>query len=118
MRLLLIAVLLSATSTWAQDKPADASNNSKTAKGQVTLQGCVTRLNGDYILLKQDPGVSYELQAGSKIKLHSFLGQQVEVTGQKSASLSNSSDAESRSASPVTITVTSIKTISAECPAH
>jgi hypothetical protein len=118
MRLALVALLLSASFAWAQDKPADASNNSQTAKSQVTLQGCVTRLNGDYILLKQDPGVSYELQAGSKIKLHSFLGQQVEVTGQKSASLSTSSDAESRSASPVTITVTSIRTINKECPAH
>jgi hypothetical protein len=115
MRLALVAVMLSASFALAQDKPADASNNSK---NQVTVQGCVSRSNGDYILLKQDPGVSYELQAGSKIKLRSFLGQQVEVTGQKSASLSTSSDAESKSASPVTITVTSIKTISKECPAH
>jgi hypothetical protein len=118
MRTLIFAVLLSATFVLAQDKPANAQDNSKQTKGQVTVQGCVTRSSGDYILVKQDPGVSYELQGNGKIKLHSYLGQRVEVTGQESPSMSTSSDSMNRtgSPSPVTITVTSIKTIDKECP--
>jgi hypothetical protein len=77
-------------------------------------------MNGDYVLIKQDPGDTYELQASRKLKLHAYLGQRVEVTGKESPSLSTSSDAMTRagSASPVTITVSSIKTIDKECPAR
>ena len=46
-------------------------------------------------------------------------GQQVEVTGTKSPSMETSSDAATRtSPSPVTLTITSIKTIAKECPAR
>jgi hypothetical protein len=100
-------MLLSASFLLAQD-----------SKGPVTVQGCVSRSSGDYILTKQDPGVSYELQASGKTKLKQYLGQQVEVTGTESPSLSTSSDTSRRSASPVTLTITSIKTIAKECPAH
>jgi hypothetical protein len=118
MRLLVFTLLISASFVAAQDKPA--TDNSKPAKNQVTIQGCVSRSNGDYILMKQDPGVTYELQSSGKIKLHSYMGQRVEVTGQESPSMSTSSDAMNRigSASPVTITVSSIKTIDKECPSH
>jgi hypothetical protein len=88
------------------------------SKGPVTVQGCVSRSSGDYILTKQDPGVTYELQASGKTKLKQYLGQQVEVTGTESPSLSTSADTSRRSASPVTLTITSIKTIAKECPAH
>jgi hypothetical protein len=100
-------MLLSASFLLAQD-----------SKGPVTVQGCVSRSSGDYILTKQDPGISYELQASGKTKLKQYLGQQVEVTGTESPSLSTSSDTSRRSASPVTLTITSIKTIAKECPAH
>jgi len=100
-------MLLSASFLLAQD-----------SKGPVTVQGCVSRSSGDYILTKQDPGVTYELQASGKTKLKQYLGQQVEVTGTESPSLSTSSDTSRRSASPVTLTITSIKTIAKECPAH
>jgi hypothetical protein len=121
MRIALLTVLFFASLILAQDsKPAAPSDSSAHAKGQVTIQGCVTRSNGDYILFKQDPGVSYQLQGSGKIKLHSYLGQRVEVTGKESPSMSTSSDSMNRvgSASPVTITVNSIKTIDKECPAH
>jgi hypothetical protein len=122
MKITLVAVLLSAGFVLAQDaKPAAATpDNSQHTKGQVTVQGCVTRSNGDYILIKQDPGVTYELQASGKIKFHSYLGQRVEVTGKESPSMSTSSDALARtgSPSPVTITVSAIKTIDKECPAR
>jgi hypothetical protein len=120
VRTILCAFLLSTGFVIAQDtKPATPSpDNSQAPKGQMTVQGCVTRSNGDYILIKQDPGDTYELQASGKVKLHLYLGQRVEVTGKQSPSLSTSTDAESKSGSPVTITVTSIKTIDKECPAR
>jgi hypothetical protein len=122
MMMTAFAFLLCAISVVAQDsKPAVRSpDNAANTKGQVTVQGCVTRMNGDYVLIKQDPGDTYELQASGKLKLHSYLGQRVEVTGKESPSLSTSSDAITRagSASPVTITVSSIKTIDKECPAR
>jgi len=121
MRLLLIAMLLSASLAMGQqNKPEPAApDNSKHGKGQVTVQGCVSRSNGDYILFKQDPGVTYELEATGKMRLRDYLGQRVEVTGQESPSLSTSSDTMTRigSASPVTITVTSIRTIAKQCSA-
>jgi hypothetical protein len=95
-------------------------DNSKHAKGQITVLGCVGRSIGDYILTKQDPGTTYELQATGKIKLRHYLGQRVEVTGNESPSMSTSSDTSARSGSPasVTLTITSIKTIDKECPAR
>jgi len=74
----------------------------------------------DYILFKQDPAVTYELQPTGKMKLRRYLGQQVEVTGKESPSMSTSSDALARMGSPasVTLTITSIKTIEKECPAQ
>ena len=90
------------------------SQPSTKAKGQVTVQGCVSRQSGDYILTQSDPSNSYVLHAADKLKLGQYLGQQVEVTGTKSPTLSDSSDA-GRSPSAVTLTVSSVKTISKEC---
>ena len=97
-----------------------SQDNSKHAKGQITVQGCVSRSTGDYILTKQDPGMTYELQATGKTKLRHYLGQRVEVTGNESPSMSTSSDTSARMGSPasVTLTVTSIRTIDKECIVH
>lgn len=117
--LLVLVLVISAAVLLARDNnPSSGASrdNSEHAKGQTTVQGCVGRSNGDYILVKQDPAVTYELQSSGKTKLGRYLGQQVEVTGRKSASLSTSSDfLAGRVPSPVTITVTSIKTITKEC---
>lgn len=119
MRPLVFAIVLSASFAWAQDaKPAvPAGDNPQHGKDWVTVQGCVSRSSGDYILMRQDPGMAYELQASGKIKLHDYLGQRVEVGGRQSPTLSSSSDAMNRtgSASSVTITVSSIRTIDKEC---
>jgi hypothetical protein len=121
IRNLCIASLLAAT-LWAQDSLPDSSSQraAKHSKQSVTVQGCVSRSSGDYILFKQDPGMTYELQATGKTKLRKYLGQQVEVTGTESASLSTSSDALARTGSPasVTLTITSIKSIAKECQAR
>ncbi|MGB6387228.1 MAG: hypothetical protein WBE52_02255 [Terriglobales bacterium] len=122
MKKLWFALLLSGSFLLAQDStPSNTSQrNSKASKGQETIQGCVGRFSGDYILSKQDPAVTYELQATGKIKLHSYLGQRVEVVGKESPSMSTSSDALAKTGAPasVTLTITSIKTIEKECPAQ
>jgi hypothetical protein len=118
-RLLFVTLLLSGSFLLAQDSTA-AQQGSKDSKGQITVQGCVSRSNGDYILMKQDPAVTYELQATGKTRLKHYLGQRVEVTGNESATMSSSSDATNRmgSAAPVTLTITSIKTIAKDCAAR
>jgi hypothetical protein len=122
MRNLWFALLLSGSFLLAQDSSPKtmSQHKSKESKGQVTLRGCVSRFSGDYVLMKQDPAVTYELQATGKTKLRQYLGQRVEVTGTESPSLSTSSDALTKtgSASAVTLTITSIKTIAKECSAH
>lgn len=115
--ILVFAMLLSGGFLLAQDN--SASSSQPAPKGQITVRGCVSRSSGDYILMKQDPAVTYELQATGKTKLRQYLGQRVEVTGTQAPSLSTSSDSMARmgSASPVTITIDSIKTISKDCRA-
>ena len=119
MKKLWFALLLSGSILLAQNSnPSTTSQkNAKDSKGQVTVQGCVGRATGDYILMKQDPAMTYELQATGKMKLRRYLGQQVEVTGTESPSMSTSSDSLTRAGSPasVTLTITSIKTIAKEC---
>jgi hypothetical protein len=120
MKKMWFALLLSSSFLLAQNSnPGTMSQDtSKDSKGPITIQGCVSRSNGDYILEKIDPAVSYELQAANKIKLSKYLGQQVEVIGKESPSLSTSSDSSRRAGSSVTLTVTSIKTVAKECSAH
>ena len=122
MRKFLFVLLLFSSFLPAQDNGSSAvgEHQSKNAKGEVTVQGCVGRFSGDYILSKQDPGVTYQLQATGKIKLRKYLGQRVEVSGSEVPTMSTSSDALNRSgsASPVTILIDSIKTISKECTVH
>jgi hypothetical protein len=122
MKKMWFALLLSGSFLLAQDSnPSNTSQqNSKDSKGQVTVQGCVGRSSGDYILMKQDPAMTYELQATGKTKLRHYLGQQVEVTGTESPSMMTSSDALTRTGAPasVTLTIASIKTIAKECSAR
>jgi hypothetical protein len=122
MRKLWFVLLLSSSLLPAQDgnPSATSEGKSKTHKGVVTVQGCVSRFSGDYILMKQDPAVSYQLQPTGKIKLRKYLGQRVEVTGSEAPTMSTSSDALTRtgSASPVTIMIDSVKSISKECTAR
>lgn len=121
MRKSWLALLLSGSFLLAQDSaPANPGHQDSNSKGQVTVRGCVSRSSGDYILMRENPGVTYELQATGKTKLRRYLGQQVEVKGTESPSMSTSSDSSARagSPSPVTLTVTSITTIAKECSAQ
>jgi hypothetical protein len=115
----LVVLLFSGSFLLAQDSNngAMSQDNSKSSKGEVTVQGCVGRASGDYILTQQNPAMTYELQARGKTKLSHYLGQRVEVTGRKSASMSTSSDAIEKMGAPssVTLTINSIRTISKEC---
>ena len=119
MKKIWVVLLLLSSSLLAQESNPSATSQpkSKDAKGQVTVQGCVGRFSGDYVLTKQDPAITYQLQATGKIKLRHYLGQRVEVTGSEGPSMSTSSDALTKtgSASSVTLTITSIKTIAKEC---
>jgi hypothetical protein len=110
-------VLLAASFLWAQSGPSSSrqvANNNR--EGSVTVRGCVSKLNGDYVLVKENPGNTYQLQGG-QISLKSYLGKRVEVTGTESPTLSTSEDAINKTgnASPVTIAVQSIHTLAAEC---
>jgi hypothetical protein len=118
MKKLFFALLLSSSFLLAQDSQTVSDEHSKDSNGPVTLQGCVSRSTGDYVLIKQNPAETFELQATNKIKLSKYLGQRVEVMGTKSPSMSTSSDATGRMGSPssVTLTVTSIKTLDKDCP--
>jgi hypothetical protein len=120
---ILLVLVISANVLLAQNSnPSDgaSSDNSKPANGQTTVRGCVSRSNGDFILVKQDPAITYELHSSGKLRLGHYLGQQVEVTGKTSPSLSTSSDSTGRggAASSLTLTATSIKIITKECTEH
>jgi hypothetical protein len=119
MKKLWFALLLSSSFLLAQDSNAanTSQQKSKASKGEITVQGCVGRSSGDYVLTKQNPAVTYELQATGKTRLRNYMGQRVEVTGKESPTLSTSSDALNKtgSASSVTLTITSIRTIDKEC---
>ncbi len=118
MRKLWFVMLLLGSFLLAQESnPSNQSQSSpKTSKGEITVQGCVGRSAGDYILTKPDPGMTYQLQATSKIKLGHYLGQQVEVTGKESPSLRMSSNSSARTGpASVALIITSIKTIEKEC---
>ena len=120
---ILLVLVISAGVLLAQDNNpsiAASADNLKAGKGQTTVRGCVSRLNGDFILVKQDPAITYELHSGGKVKLGHYLGQQVEVTGETSPSLSTSSDSMGRGGAPssLTLTASSIRTIAKECTEH
>jgi hypothetical protein len=117
--ILLVAMLCAGFFAAVQgaNPPGADQEHPKKTKDQVTVRGCVSKQNTDYILLQPDQGNSYQLQGSRKIRLKTYLGQQVEVTGTESPSMSTSSDylARTGSASPVTIAVSSIKTIANRC---
>jgi hypothetical protein len=112
-----IGLLLMVGFAWGQSATSDQASNNKN-HGQATVRGCVNIENGDYVLTQQDPANTYQLEKGERIKLRSYLGQRVEVTGKKSETIPTSEDAlngTAGSASPVTIRIKSIKTLSKTC---
>jgi hypothetical protein len=118
MKKLLLALLLPGAFLIAQENGDTNRDHGKDSKGQITVQGCVGRSGGDYVLIKQNPAMTYELQGAHDVKLSQYLGQRVELTGRESPSLNTSSDAmgQKGSAAPSTISVSSIRTIDKTCP--
>ena len=110
-----IAISLFLVSGWVIAQANQSEQPAKEKTGQVTVQGCVGRSSGDFIITRSDPANTYVLEGTRKIKLDPYLGQQVEVTGTESATMSNSSNFRRRPASPVTIMVESINTIGKRC---
>jgi hypothetical protein len=110
---MIVLVLLTGGSWLMARAKSDQSPNDK--QGQITVQGCVSRSSGDYVLMQFDPGNSYVMHtANPDIKLGHYLGKEVRVTGIESPTLSDTSDT-GRSAPPTTIMANSISTISKEC---
>jgi hypothetical protein len=123
--IILLAVLCVGLAAMPQTTSSTQSSNadqrhSKKAKDEVTVRGCLGKQNTDYILTQPEQGNSYELERSRKLRLGPYLGQEVEVTGTETPSMSTSSDflARTGSASPVTIRVTAIQTISKRCSAN
>lgn len=114
MKKTIVFALLFASVWLAELNQGQSQQPPKEKQGAVTVQGCVSRSRGDFTLVQSDPPNSYVLRASGKIKLDPYLGQQVEVTGSETRSMGTSSNG-GRPASPVTIVVNSIKTISKRC---
>ena len=76
MRKLWFVTLLLGSFLLAQESnPSNPSQSSpKTSKGEITVQGCVGRSTGDYILTKPDPGMTYQLQATRQNKTRPLPG--------------------------------------------
>ena len=113
-----VLLLFSGSLLLAQDSSSGpmSQDNSKHSKGQVTVQGCVGRSGDDYTLTRTNAEQTYQLQ-GKGVKLRQYVGQKVEVTGTTGASLGTTApnEAISGSASPITLTVTSVRKIEDKC---
>ncbi|MGC1370655.1 MAG: hypothetical protein WA824_00830 [Candidatus Sulfotelmatobacter sp.] len=121
-KVLFVTLLLSGSLLFAQNSTAAnndqrATQNAPDSHGKVTVTGCVSEFNGDYTLMKESPAMTYELQATGKTHLRNYLGHRVQVIGRQQESLSTSSDAMARegSPSPLTIKISSIKTLDKDC---
>lgn len=103
----------------AAKQPSGGGRDHSSSRTDITVQGCVARSTGYYVLIRTDPGNTYNLEERTRtVRLSSHLGEEVEVTGWESPQLSNSSSIFYDTApSAVTVVVTSIKTIAGRCTA-
>ena len=116
--LLCAALSFSQFSSQTQATGADRQT-AKNTEDEITVRGCVSRSHKHFVLIQSDVGNTYQLEGNKKLQLGSYLGQEVEVSGPESPSLRTSSDfGAGGSASPVTITVHSIKSIHPRCSAN
>jgi len=117
--MLVLCFGLSVNAQTSSPNPPGGSDqsHSKNSKDEITVRGCVAKSSTDYILTQADQGNSYQLQGTKKLRFGPYLGQQVEVTGVESPTLSTSSDylARGGTATSVTIRVHSIKTVEKRC---
>ena len=109
----LLTVLFTAGQLMGQSAPQRPS-------GEMTVQGCVSVSGAHFVLVQTDPGNVYQLEASNDtVMLDRYLGQQVEVTGRESVSLSATSDlARPGSPSSVSLTVRSVRPLAGRCTAE
>ena len=115
-RITMTAAVLLVCAAWAlaQGYPSSQTSSASTS-GQTTVQGCLSGTGGNYSLTDQS-GTTYQL-AGDTSKLTEHVGHEVEITGATSGASSSataSSTGASASTQP-TLTVSSVKHISATC---
>ena len=89
----------------------------KEGNDEITVTGCVSKLNTNFILMQSDPGHSYKLQESNRLDLRQYLGKEVEITGVELPSVSTTLSTESH-ATPLTLRIESIKAIHKKCSAH
>jgi len=108
-------ILLCVAMAFAQNHGESPSNGDRQPKktNEITVTGCVSRLNASFILMVTGKGQTYQLEETKPFKLDSYLGQEVEITGLESPAMLTSS--QRRTASSVSITIHSIKTIQPRC---
>jgi len=122
------AVLLALSIAWAQQQPttSDSDNNTPAKSGsQVTVRGCLGGSPGDFTLLGSD-GTTYKLN-GNDDQLKDHVGHTVAVTGTVgtgNTTTTNATESSPNGASPSettgeqrTLSVSSLKHISASCGA-
>jgi hypothetical protein len=102
---------------FARITDAVRSDESSKKNEEVTVSGCVSRLNSNFILEVSGKNYSYQLQATKEINLDQFLGKEVEVTGSETTPMSTSSPRASM-ANPLALNVHSIKTVRDRCSAQ
>lgn len=118
MLVLCASVCLAAQTNANQAANSDQAKSQK-HKDEITVRGCISKQNGDYILMQADPGNTYQLERSRKMRLAPYLGREVEITGTEYPSMATSSDYLARSgvASPVTLRIHTIKTLANRCGA-
>jgi len=111
-------ILLYVAMAFAQNHGQDPSNgdNQQKKTNEITVTGCVSRLNASFILMVTGQGQTYQLEETKQFKLDSYLGQEVEITGVQSPAMRTSS--QRRTASPVSITIHALKTLQPRCSSH
>ena len=115
-KIILFVLLFLASGLMAQPNQDESQHPPKEHHGQVTVKGCVGRSSGHDTLMGSDSNNSYVLEASSNLDVGHYLGQQVQVTGSESQTLSTSSSSmRAGTGPPITITADSIKVISRRC---
>lgn len=79
--LALCASISLAAQTTSPNPAAGPDQKSKKRKDEVTVTGCISKQNSNYILMQPDPGNTYQLEKSRKMHLATYLGREVEITG-------------------------------------
>jgi hypothetical protein len=125
LRFLLLATLALA---WAQNVAAQSQDTPQNASsagsqsGQVVVRGCLTGAAGAYVLIADDRGTPYLLR-GNTGNLDRMIQHEVEITGQKVASQTSSSQSSTTNTDKVqhppgsTLLVSAVNDIADTCAA-